>query len=391
MDGVGLVNALGARWGRELAGGAGQVWTAVGVWPLLGMLAGGADPVVARELAVALGLPAEQAPSLAREVIAALRRVPGCAAALGLWTADALAVEPGWAALVGPSVWGRLSGDLAADQRMLDEWAATETGGLIPELPVRIKPATLLVLASAVTVRTRWARAFKPVRLRPGSGPWAGRWLAGLSLEGSELFERIAVAETAAGPVTEVRVAGDGEVDVHLLLGAPDAPLDTVAAAGFELLAGTAVRVPVAELPDGAQWPGLALESVGATRPGDRGALRTVAFEVRADHDLLARPALFGLETACAEGGFPGICSTTPLRVSQARQSAMAAFTDAGFEAGAVTVVAMTRSAAMAPPAVFRVRRAELRLERPFAFLAVHRPTGLALMAGWVTEPRSAE
>ncbi|MGW4379006.1 serpin family protein [Kitasatospora sp. NPDC004531] len=384
---VGLVNGLGARWGRELAFERGQVWTAVGVWPLLAMLAAGADGPVRAELERALETPAEQAPAAARELLDLLRRTRGCAAALGLWTAQHVEVEPAWVRQLGASLWGRLTGDPAQDRTVLDRWAAEQTGGLLRRMPVD-PAAAELVLASAVTVRTRWAAPFRPGRFEVAEGPWAGREFEKLERSGPELFERIAVAETSAGRVTEVRVVGDGEVDVHLVLGGSGVAPGAVVAAGFELVSGGVRRLPVAGRADGEPWPGLELRTVEAASPQDVGELLTGGFLVRSEHDLLRSAELFGLRAAARDGDwFRGIGRSLPLKVSQARQVAMAEFSAEGFEAGAVTAVVMTRAAAMAPIRRFRVRQATARFDRPFAFLAVHRPSGLVLMAGWAAEP----
>ncbi|MGW4804318.1 serpin family protein [Kitasatospora sp. NPDC004272] len=384
------VNALGARWGRELDCTAGQVWTALGVWPLLALLAAGAHGPARDELAGALGLPAEQAPSVARELLARVGEVPGCTAALGLWTANGVEVEPGWLERLDASMWGKLTGDEAKDRAALDGWVRERTGGLVEQMPVELSGA-LLVLASALTVRTAWAKPFRPARAGTDRGPWAWRRFTRLTASGPELYERIAVAETSAGPVTEVRVVGEGEVDVHLVLGAEAAGPGAVVAAGFELLSGAARRTPVAGLSDGAAWPGLELESVDSPAPRNSGVLETVAFRVGSEHDLLAHAGLFGLGTAAGPGShFPGISRSTPLRVGGAKQAAVAEFSAAGFEASAVTVVEMTRGMVGGGPSRFRSRRATARFDRPFAFLAVHRPTGLALVAGWVAEPAPA-
>ncbi|MFB7947857.1 serpin family protein [Kitasatospora phosalacinea] len=383
------VNALGARWGRELDFAAGQVWTALGVWPLLAVLAAGADGQARAELSGALGVPAERAPSPARELLARLREVPGCTAALGLWTADEVVVEPGWLEQLDASLWGKLTGNEAKDRAALDGWARERTGGLVERMPVELS-GVLLVLASALTVRTAWAKPFRPSRSRTDQGPWAWREFTRLTVSGPELYERIAVAETSAGPVTEVRVVGDGEVDVHLVLGAEAAEPGAVVAAGFELLSGAAWRMPMEGLSDGEAWPGLVLESVKSSAPRNSGVLETVAFRMEAEHDLLARAGVFGLEAAAGPGShFPGISRSVPLRVAQARQVAVAEFSAKGFEAGAVTAVTMTRGMA-GGPFRFRSRRATARFDRPFAFLAVHRPTGLVLVAGWVAEPAAA-
>ncbi|KDN86635.1 hypothetical protein KCH_15980 [Kitasatospora cheerisanensis KCTC 2395] len=144
--------------------------------------------------------------------------------------------------------------------------------------------------------------------------------------------------------------------------------------------------------PDGEAWPGLELASVDASAPGDVGVVETAGFLVRAENDLLAGAELFGLRTAALDGDrFPGISRSMPLKVAQAKQVAMAEFSAEGFEAGAVTAVAMVRAAALVRARRFRVRRAAVRFDRPFAFLAVHRASGLVLMAGWVAEPAGPE
>ncbi|BAJ27391.1 MULTISPECIES: serpin family protein [Kitasatospora] len=385
-DAIERVNALGARWGRELDHTVNQAWTALGVWPLLAALAAGAAGPARTELAQALGAPADQAPAQARELLELIRRVPGCAAALGVWTAADAGVEDGWRESLDASLWGQLTGDAAKDRAALDAWARERTGGLVPGLSIEPSGA-LLVLASALTVRTRWARRFHRCRHQPQQGPWAGLEPLMLEASGPGLFERLALAETSAGPVTEVRVAGGGEVDVHLVLGEPGAEPAAVVGAGFELVAGAAERRRLTDLPDGAPGPGLRLRSVESSEPEHQALLVTAGFEVRVEHDLLAHAGAFGLRAATGDGShFPGISRTVPLKVGRAGQAATAEFSAAGFEAGAVTELEVPRGAS-GSSARFPVRWARAAFDRPFAFLAVHRPTGLVLIAGWVAEP----
>ncbi|MFE6921212.1 hypothetical protein ACFVAV_09230 [Nocardia sp. NPDC057663] len=67
-----------------------------------------------------------------------------------------------------------------------------------------------------------------------------------------------------------------------------------------------------------------------------------------------------------------------------AGQNVVARFDATGFEAAAISAVAMTRSGA-------RRRTSStitsVRIDRPFGFVAVDRPTGLAIVAGQVTRP----
>jgi serine protease inhibitor len=112
----------------------------------------------------------------------------------------------------------------------------------------------------------------------------------------------------------------------------------------------------------------------------------TARFDLSAEHDLLARAELFGLVTVSTQdprGHFPGI-SRAPLAVGQAAQDVAASFSAEGFRAAAVTAVSV--APAGAPMAEARVLSA--KFERPFGFLARHRPSGLVLLAGWVAEPQ---
>ncbi|MFD0526882.1 serpin family protein [Kitasatospora arboriphila] len=170
-----IVNALAERWATELGGtgSGGTVLTAVGVWPLLGFLAAGADGAARKELEEALGLPAEEAARRGRELLALLRDVPGAGAAVGLWTAGGVRPDPGWLAEVGRHTRGTLKGVPALDRLVLDRWARKHTGGLVRSMPLEVDRDLLLVLASAVAVRTRWRRAFQETWQHADSGPWA--------------------------------------------------------------------------------------------------------------------------------------------------------------------------------------------------------------------------
>lgn len=61
----------------------------------------------------------------------------------------------------------------------------------------------------------------------------------------------------------------------------------------------------------------------------------------------------------------------------------LARFFATGFEAAAVTAMAMTRAAMITT----KQRRLDLTLDRPFAFTAVLRESRLPIVAGWVETP----
>ncbi|MEU5735276.1 serpin family protein [Streptomyces antimycoticus] len=255
-------------------------------------------------------------------------------------------------------------------------------------MPVPLSPATQLVLAGALTVRTAWPQPFRPGWLMPKSGPWRDRSLAGLTRSVDDLDGVLRVVpDTPAGPLTLSGVAGGNGLDVHLVLGAEDAPGGEVLEAGIGAVAGRYAGWPGSALPPGAAGPGVQVMEVESWDPTPRVTLTTPAFTVKARHDLLRRAELFGLRTAqdTARGHFPGI-SPAALALSSGEQSITASFSAEGFWAAAVTAFSMAPGSA---PPRRKVKLISVRYDRPFGFLAVHRATGLVLTAGWITEPEA--
>ncbi|GAA2603390.1 hypothetical protein GCM10010399_37930 [Dactylosporangium fulvum] len=350
---VSACNALTARWA---ASAPAPVFAAAGVYPLLALLASVADgPARAELLRVAptpLTLPVR--------------------GALGIWTRDRIPLTLEWASRSDP----RLTGDQAVDGPLLDAWAATHTGGLVPAMPVTVGPDTGLVLASALTVVTGWPQPFSDGVMRPLSGPWAGRRLASLHRRTTDL----GALRVAAGRLTLLTVTGSDDIDVVLCAG-EGVPGDVLSSAVGALAS--------AEPAAGADvtGPGVVAAEVDADDDVPELVVKVPRFTASATHDLLATPDVFGLAAAATVGTFPGI-SPVDLRVDGARQQAVAAFSAEGFRAAAVTATEMV-------PVAFRPPRArKLRLtatfDRPFGYLAVHRPTGLVLVAGWITDPEPA-
>ncbi|MEU6087837.1 serpin family protein [Streptomyces sp. NPDC047085] len=378
------VNGLTARWAHALP--EGTVLSAPGVWPLLAFLADGATGAARAELASALGVPAEQAAAAARELLAGLEDVSGLDAALGLWTHQALRLREEWRAGLPARTQGVFGDDLVTAQERLDAWAAERTGGLVERMPVTLTRDARMVLASALSLRTDWRHPFTETMLRPAAGPWQGRSLLGLHRR-SVRPDRVGVTSSPDGYVTALTVPGDNGLDVHLVLGEERMTPGQVLAAGIGVVERALAVTEGGRLPLGHVGPGLHVEREPATAPEPVTLdVRTAAFEVRADHDLLARAGLFGLVTAQDQRAahFPGI-SDAPLAIGTARQSAVARFGALGFRAGAVTAV-------MAAPGGVPQYRYETTVvralfDRPFGFLAVDRASRLVLVAGWVTDP----
>ncbi|MET8967437.1 serpin family protein [Streptomyces hydrogenans] len=381
------MNRLSGRWASALpAGPGGTVFSAACVWPLLAFLADGAAGPARDELEDALGVRADGAAAAARGLLAAMDRIRGSAAAVGLWARPGLPLRDAWVSGLPGTALGRFTGDDAADQAALDAWAAERTGGLIPEMPVRVDGAALLVLAAAQTLRTRWLRPFDQSGLAPEDGPWAGRYLVGL-YRSTALLDRVGVAPTPAGPLTVLRVLGDTGVDVHLLLGEDGVTPGAVLTAGLGVLDGSYRPVSGDALPLGRPGPGLRAEYARSTSREPKLQVATSPFDLTGEHDLLASAGVFGLTAAADDrhGHFPGV-GDAPLAIRQAGQAARARFTGEGFEAAAVTALHAV-AGGCAPRAPYRIRRVSLEVDRPFGFLAVHRTSRLVLSAGWVADP----
>ncbi|KOU70086.1 proteinase inhibitor I4 serpin [Streptomyces sp. MMG1533] len=413
---IDAVNGLSARWAGTVEGGT--VFSAVGVWPLLAFLADGATGAARKELAEAVGMPADQAAAAARELLAESACVEGLDSGLGLWSKRTVELREEWAAGLPSSVHGVLTGDLDADQRALDAWAAERTGGMVRHIPVALRPDSALVLATALVLRTQWEVPFEGELMpwrgdgrasggrtavgngrvgdgRTGAG--AGRVGEGSATAGYDCVgltrtapdpDGVAVVRVAGGAVTEARVRGTNGVDVHLLLGDEELGPGEVLGAGTEILAGRLAAVPGSRLPYGEAGPGLRVQRIRTHSPEPPSlTLDTVEFTVAADHDLLAEPKLFGLATAAdgSLGHFPGI-SAAPLRLASARQSATATFSAEGFRAAAVTLTGMDWLG-WDPEPEYETDRLYATFDRPFGFLAVHRASRLVLAAGWVTDP----
>ncbi|MFJ9248055.1 serpin family protein [Streptomyces sp. NPDC101776] len=382
---VDAVNRLTARWADTATGGT--VFSAAGVWPLLAFLADGASGAARAELADAVGMDAGQAGAAARELWAAMREMRGPNSALGLWTRRELAVREEWLAGLPADAHGVLTEDLPGSQGALDAWAAERTDGLVERIPVALDQDVLMVLASALALNTEWPRPFSEFMFRPDAGPWQGRQLTGLRRTGVRL-DRAGVASGPHGHVTEVKVPGDNGIDVHLLLGEQHMTPGQVLGTGVDVLARRFPVVPSGQLPYGDTGPGLRVEQQRCATPQPPElTVTTMAYDMRARHDLLDLHGLFGLTTArdTGDGHFPGI-SPYPLALAQAGQSAVAQFGALGFRAGAVTAVAPGHGGSR-PDLRHTTTVVTALLDRPFGFLAVHRESRLVLTAGWVTDP----
>jgi serine protease inhibitor len=376
---VEAANGLTARWCAHLNGGD-YALSAAGLWPLLALLASAADDKAQAELAAALGRSADSAQHDALELLNVLRAGLSTTAALGIWTRKGVPLHEDWKSQLPGGVVGTLT-----DQAALDQWATEQTGGLIDEFPLEINAGTLLVLASALTARVRWrtpfdghprvgARSTRSPEEDPG--PPDQQWLRRTTSD-------LAVAAVLDETVTRIVVEGDGDIDVHLLLG--DEQSADVLDAGLRELSGEARVRLAADLDTGG--PGLTVSRVQSSDPEDMLRLTLPSFEIKAHHDLLDHADLFGLRslTDPTTSHLP-LLSPVPLCISAGAQDVLARFFAEGFEAAAVTAFGMVAGCAQ-PEDRYEVTFVEVDFDRPFGFLAVHRPSRLAVVAGWVNSP----
>lgn len=362
-------NALTARWAERL-GEQDFVCSGAGLWPLLALLVSAADGEAAAELAGALGRPADTAAVDALELIELLASGVSTSAALGFWARKGVALQEDWASQLPEGVVGILT-----DQAALDRWTAEKTGGMIENFPLELTAKTLLVLASALTAKVKWRKPFdaEPRNPRsrkpaPADEQWLSRSTSDLSI--------VAVLDDA---VTRVVVEGDGDVDVHLLLGVNQNPGE-ILATGIRALAGQSRVRPAAEVTAG---PGFVVERIKLDEPRDIVRLRLPSFQISLRHDLMKHADLFGLRLVSDPqiSHLPRL-SPEPLYVSDGAQSVLARFFAEGFEAAAVTAFGLMTGV---PLWEHEVTLLQVRFDRPFGFLAVHRPSRLAVVAGWVS------
>jgi len=362
------------------------VFSSLGVWPLLGLLASGAEGRTRDELSAAFALPVDEAGQTVRALLDKIGRTTEIKAALGLWFAPLSEPHQSWLDAFPEEVVQTLTGDLRADQDRLDAWARKKTGGRIDEMPCEIDKNVVLVLASAIALETVWPEPFREERGVVESGPWAGSPLALLRRETSG--DHVRVADAGCGPVTLTRVDGLKDFDVYLMIGDEDAQPADVLATGLAAVGGMQEAVPVETVPvdewtDERPPPGATVTRILAPAPQVR--LTCLPFDIRVKHDLLAEAETFGLETASApkRARFPGI-SALQTFVSAAGQNTMAQFTAQGFAAAAVTVM---MAATTSMPVPRPTTRTDVSYTWPYGFAAVMRRSGLILAAGWVAQP----
>ena len=379
------------------AGPGHHVASPLGAWLLLALCApatrNGAVPGPA--LADVLGCDVDVAARLAAGLLA--RPHPQVAAAAAAWTRDRpelTEVQRRWQSGLPAAV---ATGPVP-DQGAADAWARDHTFGLIERFPVAISPLTYLVLTTALATRVSWLVPFDlaPAADLGAGSPWAGlgRVLRAPRRPGGTGHRQFIAATPEAGDVImQLAQARDGLL-VASVGAAADVPPGAVLAAAQRLGSAAVTGAPVtprplADLPLGEtpQWR-IWEEAAGSGGTGDQITAVLPAWSARSELDLSGPELGFAAAAAALAGGDPWA----------AAQSAMARYTRTGFEAAAVSAVAVTASARR--PLAGRRRVAELRFGLPYAVAAVAvdldgdgQPGlwhGIPVFSAWVADPQDA-
>ncbi|WP_156616803.1 hypothetical protein [Mycobacterium sp. 852014-52144_SCH5372336] len=357
-----LVTAYAASARQALGTAQTSAISYLGLWLLVARFAPVATGAHRARLPEVLGVSCDEAAALAADLLDAPH--PTVAAALGAWSRSPATATP------------PVTLDELPDQEGLDHWASEHTRGLIEQFPLQVDPLTALVLATALVLQPRWT-----TELGTDDNGF-------LVLDGG--LQTI-VDTSAAGLVAVAKPFSEDGVDIVSVIAAPEVPPTDV---------WRAVDEVVAKLNEGALWHGELPGGVPAS--GHSWTVREttetfIEWDAPDDGDYLWRSHLprWNASAKSALTAAPGVAElVASLREAvpnldgslECVQAATAAYNENGFEAAAVTALAMATGA---PQLVERtIHRVEVTFDRPHAVVAVARGgawEGVPLLHCWVT------
>ena len=391
-----------------MAGAGHQVASPLGAWLLLALASPVCEGDDRRQLTEILGTDADAAAGFAAGLL--MRPHPVVHAGAAVWGGIGSAADAriaSWQAGLPPQV----DTGPVPSQADLDAWASRHTAGLIDRFPAEAGPAVTWLLATALATRVSWKRPFDlaPASSLGPASPWATtltqvlrtpRGPGDRQVPGHDQF--IAATDTVGEVAVHAASAQDGLVVVSVAA-APEIPALDVLSAAYDLGTAFAAGRPLTrrslfELPlgDGAAWT-ISQEDVSTTaRDGKEERCTAVlpAWSAHSTHQL-TDPRL----------GFAAVRhALDPAGPWQATQAAMARYTRTGFEAAAITALAVAAAAMTRKPGIRRT--AELRFGHPFAVVAVATSNdtpsgrnqsapqdpwhGLPVFSAWVASPEDA-
>ncbi len=276
-----------------------------------------------------------------------------------VWPRAGLQPDQGWIDLLAAEHGVTLEsldfgGDPDGSRDQINQWVADHTEGLIDELvpPGSIEPDTQLALTNALYFAARWASVFGKFPAEPGTFTRLDGSTVGVDfMVHREIRDRSGTGDGFVG--AEIPYAG---LEFSMLLIVPDEGrfAEVRAALDQELLDQI-----------DATWGQQALE------------LRMPQWQHDTSLDLVGWLAARGI----APGEYPGIAPGVFL--DAAAHGADITVDDQGTVAAAATNLAFALSGPPEPELV-------VAAERPFLYLIRHRPSGLVLFAGQVTDPTAA-
>ncbi len=376
---LGAAVAAYARRFHAAVGAGHHVGSPLGAWLVLALVAEAAEGAEAERLAAVLGMPAPEAAGYARRLLD--RPHPVVAAAAAAWTQDTpTAAAERWVSGLPDAV----ERGPVPSQAEADSWAREHTFGLIETFPLDVAKGWSCVLASALATRVSWSAPFDTAGADAFRSGWRDRVTTVLRTP-ERGHECAIVRNPDVGDVALHRARSEGLV-VTSVIAAPDVPADRVLAAAHDLAGHRIERRSLFDLAigDGHAWT--ITESDGEHRE-ERWAAVLPAWSATSEHEL--SPPSFGFAEAAAVLG-----RLFDAGDWEARQSATARYHRVGFEAAAVTVLAVRLG--FRPPQPGLQRDALLRFDRPYAVVASavadgESPwSGLPVFSAWVAEPEEA-
>lgn len=301
------------------------------------------------------------------------------------------------------------TGDLPS-QSELDVWAADHTQGLIEHFPLELSPTTVCLLASALAAKVSWEVPFEVVEAAElGPTRWSGRVRSVLRAPRGDPRHRQFFAETErAGTVCAHLARARGGLLVGSVIAASEGvPPGDVLAVAEEIVTSEArerasvTRVSLFDLPlgTGPLWS-VREEPAQNVKTPDGRTEQVVCVLPAWSATTVVEPGDDGLGFDEAAAIVAGTIDMDDF-VYQARQVCTARYSAVGFEAAAVTGLAVAVSAGR--PGVRRI--AEVRFAHPYAVVAAvsdddrrrgsgATPSawhGLPVFSAWVSDPSDAE
>jgi hypothetical protein len=277
-------------------------------------------------------------------------------------------------------------------QADLDDWARRGTLGLIERFPVALDPSLYLLAATVLAARVSWERPFDlaPASALGPSSPWTGVGQVLRTPDGPG-HEQFVAATQGAGDVAVHAARARGGLQVISVAAAPGIPAADVLAAAYDLGPALATGAPVArrslfDLPLGDEPRWAITERTGPVKSAsgreEQCTAVLPAWSANSQQDLSDPSLGFAAAAQALAPGDPW----------QARQAAMARYSRVGFEAAAVTGLAIAMAARPSRPGL--IRAAELRFGHPYAVVAVAAGDGpwhgLPVFSAWVAQPEDA-